>query len=178
MLRCGAGAQEQAPDSAPALPAARALPSWPAAECWIRSCPPGGRAQRVHRDRHVLAAHGARADAGPRFSLDILLTDFTEENGATEVWPGSHRIVDRDALEASRTAERAALRPSTRIVAPAGSIVARDLRAWHRAMPNLTATPRLMLSVMDAARESRSLQTELTKLRGGRHAGGFGGGSR
>ncbi len=145
--------------SAPALSTTRTLPTWTASECWIRSSPPGGRAQRVHRDRHVLAAHGAAADPVPGFSLDILLTDFTEENGATEVWPGSHRNVDRDALAASRAAERAALRPSTRIVASAGSIVARDLRAWHRAMPNRTATPRQMLSAMEAAPEPRSQPT-------------------
>jgi ectoine hydroxylase-related dioxygenase (phytanoyl-CoA dioxygenase family) len=137
--------------SAQVLPAPAVPRRWVASESWIRSAPPGGRAQRVHRDRHVLAGDGAAWDARPRFSLDVLLTDFTEENGATEVWPGSHRIVDRDAVEASRAEERAALRPSVRIAASAGSIVARDLGAWHRATANRTSTPRLMLSVTFAA---------------------------
>jgi hypothetical protein len=80
-------------------------------------------------------------------------------DGATEFWPGSHGTVDCDAVEASRIEERASRAPSTRIVAPAGSLVVRDLRAWHRAMPNRTATPRLMLSVMYAAREASAQPT-------------------
>jgi ectoine hydroxylase-related dioxygenase (phytanoyl-CoA dioxygenase family) len=125
-------------------------------ECWIRGSLPGGRPQRVHRDRHVL---GREVGAAPSISLDLLLTDFSEENGATELWPWSHRIPDRDESDASRAGERAALLPSTRIAAPAGSIVARDLRAWHRATPNRTANPRVMLSVVYAERSARSQPT-------------------
>lgn len=99
----------------------------------------------MHRDQHVLAGRGLA------FGFDVLLTDFTEENGATELWPGSHALPDLDAREASCAAERAALLPSVRIVALAGSIVARDLRAWHRATANRTDAPRLMLSLSYAA---------------------------
>ena len=31
--------------------------------------------------------------------VNIALDDFTTNNGATEIWPGSHRLVDADAEE-------------------------------------------------------------------------------
>jgi hypothetical protein len=103
---------------------------------WIRASGRGA-AQPIHRDR--------RDPDG--FSVDFALTDLTCENGATEVWLGSHRIVDADGASIRATASRAAEQTSTRLLMPAGSVAVRDLRLWHRAMPNQTAEDRVILSI-------------------------------
>jgi ectoine hydroxylase-related dioxygenase (phytanoyl-CoA dioxygenase family) len=80
-----------------------------------------------------------------------LLEDFTAENGATYVIPGSHQRPfpgrgDADvvaAMEASKL----------QLLAPAGSVIVFDSTIWHSAGDNRTATPRLMIAgVMGAVR--------------------------
>lgn len=91
--------------------------------------------------------------------LNINLVDTSPENGATEVWPGSHHVstpechatlrntsekvlhVQPEHVEARRK-HSPPVQPSTK----RGSIIIRDLRLWHAGMPNLTATPRIMLA--------------------------------
>src|SRR5262245_51742032 len=70
--------------------------------------------------------------------VNIPLIDFTLENGATEVWPGTHLIVDDGPEDAQAIEDRASELPSVRTTAPAGSIILRDMRTWHRGMPNKT----------------------------------------
>jgi ectoine hydroxylase-related dioxygenase (phytanoyl-CoA dioxygenase family) len=110
---------------------------------------PGSTHQRVHRD------------AGPIFGselgvptpttgvvLNIPLCDFTEENGSTEVWPGSHLIVDHPADAGAELTDRAKALASTRFNIPVGAIAVRDLRLWHRGMPNQSDDVRTMLAVV------------------------------
>lgn len=91
--------------------------------------------------------------------LNINLVDTSQENGATEVWPGSHHVstpechatlggtserilhVKPEHVEARRQ-HSPAIQPRTK----RGSIIIRDLRLWHAGMPNLTPTPRIMLA--------------------------------
>jgi len=108
-----------------------------ASEYWIRASPRGAARQAIHRDRRSFEA----------FAVDLALTDLTRENGATEIWPGSHRIFDTDEASFRSTASRAAEHGSIRLVMPAGSVAIRDLRLWHRAMPNQTSDDRVILSI-------------------------------
>ena len=105
---------------------------------------PGSEMQRIHRDG------GAQREIRPIGGLvvNIPLVDFTEENGSTEVWPGTHLVTDVDEEDAkpARLLERAAKVPSVRMNVPAGSVVVRDTRMWHRGMPNRTQTIRVMLA--------------------------------
>ena len=112
-----------------------------AIEYWIRTSPPGSR-QAVHRDRR-----NPGPGTAPAFSVDVALTDVTEQNGGTELWPGSHRIFDPDEASLRAAARRALGHRSVRLVMPEGSVAIRDLRLWHRAMPNRTSEQRLILSV-------------------------------
>jgi hypothetical protein len=109
---------------------------------------PGCGVQGLHRDTGHLFPEAPFVLPPAVMVVNIPLVDFTEENGATEIWPGSHLILDRSPEEAALILERAALLPSVRTIMPAGSVVVRDMRAWHRGMPNNTDKPRMMLALV------------------------------
>ncbi|MCC7261587.1 MAG: phytanoyl-CoA dioxygenase family protein [Candidatus Latescibacteria bacterium] len=109
---------------------------------------PGSAVQALHRDTHLLFPELNVALPPHTVVVNIMLVDFTLANGATEVWPGSHLIVDRPEDQGVPLEERARALPSLRTVAPAGSLVVRDLRMWHRGMPNQTDLIRTMLAIV------------------------------
>ena len=80
--------------------------------------------------------------------VNIPLVDVTEENGSMEIWPKTHliqpsyKIVTENELEQQRS-----ICPPLRINMKKGSILIRDMRAWHRGMPNFSNVPRHMLSM-------------------------------
>jgi ectoine hydroxylase-related dioxygenase (phytanoyl-CoA dioxygenase family) len=111
---------------------------------------PGSGYQPIHRDtaplfyRHEMnVPHPVTA-----LVLNVPLCDFTEENGSTEVWPGTHLIVDDGPEDGKELEERAAQLASVRTNVPVGSLILRDLRTWHRGMPNDAAHPRTMLAIV------------------------------
>lgn len=103
---------------------------------------PGNDIQWIHRDSGQLFPELPFALPVSTIVVNIPLVDFTVENGATEVWPGSHLIVDDEAVRNTPynvcEEARAAHYPSFQLEMPAGSVVVRDMRCWHRAMPNRT----------------------------------------
>jgi len=113
---------------------------------------PGCDTQWIHRDSGHLFPQVPIVLPVCSIVVNIPLTDFTVENGATEVWPGSHLIFDDPEVLNTPyhvcSAERAAQVPSFQMVMPAGSVVVRDMRCWHRRMPNRTQTLRSMLALV------------------------------
>ena len=116
------------------------------------STSPGSEIQWIHRDSGQLFPELPFALPVSTIVVNIPLVDFTVENGATEVWPGSHLIVDDAAVRNTPynvcEETRAAQLPSFQLVMPAGSVVVRDMRCWHRAMPNQSQTKRPMLALV------------------------------
>jgi ectoine hydroxylase-related dioxygenase (phytanoyl-CoA dioxygenase family) len=110
---------------------------------------PGSGIQPLHRDSMPLFGTELGVPH-PMVSmvLNIPLCDFTEENGSTEVWPGTHLIVDTDLADAKALEARAAGLASIRTNVRAGSLVLRDMRAWHRGMPNNADYARSMLAIV------------------------------
>lgn len=90
--------------------------------------------------------------------INIALVDTSPENGATEVWPGSHHVSVSDAhVSGAENEEQLPIKPELLEVrrkhsppiqacTKKGSLVIRDLRLWHAGMPNLTDEPRVMLA--------------------------------
>jgi len=111
---------------------------------------PDSGVQHIHRDTRHLFPDTTNVLPPTLVVVNIPLIDFTIENGATEVWPGTHRILDSDPSgdEHACSEERAAQMPSLQTVMPAGSIVVRDMRMWHRGMPNGTSQRRSMVALV------------------------------
>lgn len=70
----------------------------------------------------------------------VMLDEFTEENGATYLLGGSHRLADPPA-------EDVFFRDAARAVGPAGSIVVFNSNLWHAAGVNRSSGPRRALTI-------------------------------
>ncbi|SME91092.1 Ectoine hydroxylase-related dioxygenase, phytanoyl-CoA dioxygenase (PhyH) family [Tistlia consotensis] len=92
---------------------------------------------------HVDAPLGQIPEPLPEFPLMIqtvwLLDDFTADNGATRVMPGSHRY------RKSPTWLHGSLEGEVVLTAPAGSVALWLSNTWHRSGPNDTDGPRRAL---------------------------------
>jgi ectoine hydroxylase-related dioxygenase (phytanoyl-CoA dioxygenase family) len=75
---------------------------------------------------------------------------FTDENGATVVWPGSHAWDD-----ARRPSEGD---PGVPIVMPAGSVLVLDGDLWHAGGANRSSAPRLALTPQYCANWLRTIE--------------------
>ncbi|TEA20448.1 Kanamycin B dioxygenase [Colletotrichum sidae] len=111
--------------------------------------PNGTGRQAVHSDayfRHLDFTFGVE--------VNIFLSGASQDNGVTEVWPGTHvgfnyddqvpgtrGWIKKPALEARVLAHGPPVQPTVR----KGGLVLRDLRTWHAGMPNRTADPRIMV---------------------------------
>ena len=111
------------------------------------ACPSSGY-QPIHRDTPTLfGIHNAPTPI-VHAVVNIPLIPFTLENGATEVWPGTHWIVDERSEDGAELEERACFFPSQRTVLPVGALVVRDLRMWHRGVPNPGTELRTMMAIV------------------------------
>lgn len=119
---------------------------------------PSDARQPVHADIGHLWPSEILEVAHPTAQLvvNIPTVDVSAENGATEIWPGTHRDltvgiggdieVPLDALEARR-----AVVPPIQPTIRRGSAMIRDVRLWHAGMPNHTDRPRPMIAMVHAS---------------------------
>jgi ectoine hydroxylase-related dioxygenase (phytanoyl-CoA dioxygenase family) len=105
----------------------------------FRNALPGEGHQSLHTDWPHAVAPGADQVCNSLWLLD----DFSEENGATRVVPGSHRA---GALPAEALADPAAPHPDeVLLVAPAGTCVVFNSHLWHGGTRNRSGAPRRAL---------------------------------
>ena len=114
---------------------------------------PGSGLQPVHVDDGQLWPNLSVAHPPARLVVNVPLSGTTEENGAIELWPGTHLDthmvignnirVPEEHVEARR-AVRAPLRGHTR----KGAVLIRDMRLWHRGTPNRSEAPRFMIAMI------------------------------
>ena len=87
------------------------------------------------------------------YCVNINLVDNSPENGATEVWLGTHTNTNSEVLDPSLGHQirpallraRRKISPPIQPSLPKGSLIIRDFRLWHAGMPNHTDDPRVML---------------------------------
>ncbi len=122
------------------------------------TCLPNETQQPLHVDYGQLWPGLKTATPAYALVVNVPVVDMTPENGSTEIWPGTHldttRSFDEKDIkippedEARRRAEVEPLQPNV----PAGGVVIRDMRLWHRGMPNHTDTPRPMIAMVHFVR--------------------------
>jgi hypothetical protein len=100
---------------------------------------PGSDYQEVHPDVFQLFPESDRVLPPYSIVLNIPLVDATDVNGPLEIWPGGthHYVADRADVP-----RLAAQMQSQRVLMPAGSLLIRDSRMWHRGTPNRSNAPR------------------------------------
>jgi hypothetical protein len=113
---------------------------------------PGSVAQQVHADAgHLWFNAGSGAAKWPMFHpattlvVNVPLTDVNEVNGSTEVYLGSHKDTQFEQWVPESQLERY---PRFRANSQKGDVVIRDIRTWHRGMPNFASTHRHMLAMI------------------------------
>ena len=93
---------------------------------------PGSDYQAVHSDIHPLFPGTDLSVPAYSIALNIPLVDFRDDNGPIEIWPGGTHLMPGGV----NIQELAPLMHSERVLMPAGSVLIRDMRMWHRGTPN------------------------------------------
>lgn len=114
---------------------------------------PGSGTQPLHADAPHLWTdpRSVTESAHPPASLvlNVTLVDATEENGATEIWPGTHRIpMAEQHVSAEMEAARRREVPPVRAITNRGDLLMRDMRMWHRGVPNRSNEIRHMIAMV------------------------------
>ncbi|AMP00903.1 phytanoyl-CoA dioxygenase family protein [Collimonas arenae] len=91
--------------------------------------------QNFHRDVRTYSR-----DFRLMLNMLVMVDDFTVENGATKLLPGSH-------LKKERPEEEHLFANAVRAIGKAGSILLFDSNLWHSAAPNFTSLPRMALTL-------------------------------
>ncbi|REE92749.1 phytanoyl-CoA dioxygenase PhyH [Paenibacillus taihuensis] len=115
------------------------------------SMPKGTKPQKVHAD--MGARFGDQCEANlpiTNLIVNYPLVDVTLENGPMEVWPGGTHL-HPDKWYSSNAHDKSVLAEhmhSFKAVMPAGSIMIRDDRMWHRGTPNGSDQPRTNIAMI------------------------------
>ena len=89
-----------------------------------------------------------------RLNINLNLDDFTENNGSTLVWPGSHRFLRKPVLSDYDASKM------IKILAPAGSLIVWTGHLWHQSGANVTAVPRAAILACFSASYIREVALE------------------
>lgn len=114
---------------------------------------PGSVRQPVHADQCHLWYHQDRAHPPCALVVNVPVVDMTVHTGSIELWPGSHEdtiIGPNDKIrvpEKNVSARRDEFQPFQPEV-PVGDVLIRDMRLWHRGMPNHSDRPRPMIAMI------------------------------
>jgi ectoine hydroxylase-related dioxygenase (phytanoyl-CoA dioxygenase family) len=108
------------------------------------TCAPGSDYQPVHSDTYNLYPEHELVVPPYMMVLNIPLVDTTEENGPMDMWDGTH--ISRISRAEMETV--APHLPRLSGTMPAGSIMIRDGRMWHRGTRNHSDTPRPNIAIV------------------------------
>jgi len=111
---------------------------------------PGAKSQVLHTD---LAIPEPLPSWIIRININLLLDDFTEENGATIVIPGSHKYLHKPDPDLNSN-------KMIKLIAPAGSLVVWTGHLWHKSGENTSSSTRAALLACFAASHFREICAE------------------
>lgn len=116
-------------------------------------CVPNDNPQPLHVDIGQLFP--GQKEATPAFAIvvNVPVVEMTPENGSTELWPGTHRDTSLKIDEDIKVPEEAQAKWRGRSepvqpTVPLGGVIIRDMRTWHRGMPNRSERPRPMIAMV------------------------------
>ena len=112
---------------------------------------PDSTTQHVHMDGAHRSNEPHPVEKTFSIVVNIPLGPMNQENGAIQLWPGTHMIrssngergIDRHQLQA-RERECPPVQPCTE----PGDVLIRDIRLWHRGVPNHSDRPRHMIALI------------------------------
>lgn len=112
--------------------------------------------QPVHGDCGHLWDDMKTAHPSHMLVVNIPTVAISPGNGATELWPGTHRDTSignkgNSEVEDRVLEMRRAVSPPLQPTLPRGAMIIRDMRMWHAGMPNTTDTPRPMIALIWSA---------------------------
>ena len=108
---------------------------------------PGSISQPLHRDGPVLWPGQTTPHPTAQLVVNIAPQEITEESGAIELWPGSHlNTVSEYPINEATQEEQRKISPPIRGCTKLGSVLIRDIRLWHRGVPNLSDHLRHMIA--------------------------------
>jgi hypothetical protein len=107
---------------------------------------PASEQQPLHRDSTQLWPTWDKAHPATTLVVNISPMDCDADRGSTEIWPGSH-LVTGDLTDELIETRRPQV-PPIRVVAPKGAVMIRDIRLWHRGMPNDSDQIRHMIAMV------------------------------
>jgi ectoine hydroxylase-related dioxygenase (phytanoyl-CoA dioxygenase family) len=110
---------------------------------------PGSGTQPLHADTPHLWPDLTVAHPAHSLVVNVTLIDVTAENGATEMWPGTHLLpMNGGRVSETMEAQRREIVPPVRAISRKGSILLRDMRMWHRGVPNHSPMIRHMIAMV------------------------------
>ena len=119
---------------------------------------PSESRQPVHSDvGHLWPIESLEGPHPPaQLVVNVLTVDVSPDNGATELWPRTHRelgvgVGDDVKIAPDLLDARRAISPPFQPTFRRGSMLIRDIRLWHAGMPNRTREPRPMIAMIHAS---------------------------
>ena len=111
---------------------------------------PGAELQSIHRDQWAFDFFPFPSGFETTFATMWALTDFTAENGATRLVPGSHKVNETNSEEAFKTSKRLTVnfeKETEPAEMKAGSVLLYTGALYHGAGPNSTESVRIGLTI-------------------------------
>ncbi|MBV7331066.1 phytanoyl-CoA dioxygenase family protein [Chloroflexi bacterium TSY] len=110
---------------------------------------PGSGTQPLHTDGPHLWPDMQIAHPAATLVVNVALMDVSEEDGATELWPGTHLIPSNERrISPESEAKRREIAPPVYAITRKGSLLIRDVRLWHRGVPNRSDKVRHMIAMI------------------------------
>jgi hypothetical protein len=128
-----------------------------------RAAMPGEGGQGLHKDLDELEATEEDLSAGEFKVCNSIwmLDNFTIENGATRLVPGSHRSLRPYAIEVEG---QSPLPTEVRVTGTAGSLVVFNSHLLHGGATNMTDEPRVGIFAYFSVRERKQFLTQIEAL--------------